>query len=159
MKRLVKAVGAILVCLILLLVVLRITGFGPHDRIPGLWLKGNVVSTPVTDWSFTENIPVIQIQTQTWYLLPHSVNINCLVYNSQLYLVSVFPAGTTHGWNDNVMRNPNVRLKIGDQIYNRTLSLVADAAEQEGLLQARHKKYPQLRIPANPTIHVFHVVG
>jgi hypothetical protein len=159
MKRLVKAVGAILVCLILLLVVLRITGFGPHDRIPGLWLKGNVVSTPVTDWSFTENIPVIQIQTQTWYLLPHSVNINCLVYNSQLYLVSVFPAGTTHGWNDNVMRNPNVRLKIGDQIYDRTLSLVADAAEQEGLLQARHKKYPQLRIPANPTIHVFHVVG
>jgi hypothetical protein len=159
MKRLVKAVGAILVCLILLLVVLRITGFGPHDRIPGLWLKGNVVSTPVTDWSFTENIPVIQIQTQTWYLLPHSVNINCLVYNSQLYLVSVFPAGTTHGWNDNVMRNPNVRLKIGDQIYDRTLSLVADAAEQEGLLQARHKKYPQLRIPANPTIQVFHVVG
>src|SRR5579864_9816944 len=159
MKTLLKAVGAILVCLILLLVVLRITGFGPHDRIPGLWLKGNVVSTPVTDWSFTENIPVIQIQTQTWYLLPHSVNINCLVYNSQLYLVSVFPAGTTHGWNDNVMRNPNVRLKIGDQIYDRTLSLVADAAEQEGLLQARHKKYPQLRIPANPTIHVFHVVG
>lgn len=158
MKRLVKAVGA-LVCLILLLVVLRVTGFGPHDRIPGLWLKGNIVSTPVTDWSFTENIPVIQIQTQTWYLLPHSVNINCLVYNSQLYLVSVFPAGTTHGWNDNVMRNPNVRLKIGDQIYDRTLSLVADAAEQEGVLQARHKKYPQLRIPANPTIHVFHVVG
>jgi hypothetical protein len=159
MKRLVKAVGAILVCLILLLAVLRISGFGPHDRIPGLWLKGNVVSTPVTDWSFTENIPVIQIQTQTWYLLPHSVNINCLVYNSQLYLVSVFPAGTAHGWNDNVMRNPNVRLKVGDQIYDRTLSLVSDAAEQEGVLQARHKKYPQLRIPANPTIHVFHVVG
>lgn len=158
MKRLVKAVGA-LVFLILLLVVLRVTGFGPHDRIPGLWLKGNIVSTPVTDWSFTENIPVIQIQTQTWYLLPHSVNINCLVYNSQLYLVSVFPAGTTHGWNDNVMRNPNVRLKIGDQIYDRTQSLVADAAEEEGVLQARHKKYPQLRIPANPTIHVFHVVG
>jgi hypothetical protein len=158
MKRLPKIVGAILVCLILLLL-LRITGLGPHDRIPGLWLKGNVVTTPVTDWSFTENIPVIQIQTQTPYLLPHSVNINCLAYNGQLYLVSVYPAGTTHSWNDNVMRDPHVRLKIGDQVYERTLSLVTDPAEREGVLEARHKKYPQLRIPANPTIHVFHVAG
>jgi hypothetical protein len=159
MKTLLKTVGVILLCLIVLLVVLRITGFGPHDRIPGLWLKGDVVTTPVTDWSFTDKIPVVQIQTQTWYLLPHSVNINCLDYNGQLYLVSVYPAGTTHTWNDNVMRDPHVRLKIGDQIYDRTLSLVADQAEQEGVLETRHKKYPQLRIPPNPTIHVFHVVG
>src|SRR5215469_7144518 len=116
MTRLLKTVGAILVCLILLLVVLKMTGFGPHDRIPGLWLKGNVVTTHVTDWSFTENIPVIQIQTPTWYLLPHSVNINCLDYNGQLYLVSAYPAGTAHSWNDNVMRDPHVRLKIGNQI-------------------------------------------
>jgi hypothetical protein len=159
MNRLLKTVGVILVCLILILVVLGITGFGPHDRIPGLWLKGNVVATPVTDWSFTDKIPVIQIQTQTPYLLPHSVNINCLDYNGQLYLVSVFPAGTTHTWNDNVIRDPHVRLKIGDQIYDRTVSLVTDAAEQEGVMEARHKKYPQLKIPANPTIHVFHVLG
>jgi hypothetical protein len=159
MKRLLKTVGAILVCLILLLVVLKITGFGPHDRIPGLWLEGNIVTTPVTDWSFTENIPVIQIQTPTWYLLPHSVNINCLDYNGQLYLVSVYPAGTTHNWNENVMRDPHVRLKIGNQIYDRSVSLVTDPAEQEGVLQARHKKYPELKIPPNPTIHVFRVVG
>jgi hypothetical protein len=159
MKRLLQTLGAIVVCLILLLVVLSITGFGPHDRIPGLWLKGNVVSTPVTDWSFTENIPVVQIQTQSWYLLPHSVNINCLDYNGQLYLVSVYPAGTRHSWNENVIRDPHVRLKIGDQIYDRSVSLVTDPAEQEGVLDARHKKYPQLKIPPNATIHVFHVVA
>lgn len=159
MKRLLQTLGAIVVCLILLLVVLSITGFGPHDRIPGLWLKGNLVSTPVTDWSFTENIPVVQIQTQTWYLLPHSVNINCLDYNGQLYLVSVYPAGTRHSWNENVIRDPQVRLKIGDHIYDRSVSLVTDPAEQEGVLEARHKKYPQLKIPPNATIHVFHVVA
>jgi hypothetical protein len=159
MRTLLKTVGVIVVCLILLLVVLSVTGLGPHDRTPGLWLKGNVVTTQVTDWSFTENIPVVQIQTQSWYLLPHSVNINCLNYNGQLYLVSVFPAGTRHSWNENVIRDPHVRLKIGDQIYDRTVSLVADPAEQEGVLEARHKKYPQLKIPPNATIHVFHVVG
>jgi hypothetical protein len=145
--------------LILILIVLRITGFGPHARTPGLWLKGNVVTTPVTDWSFTDKIPVVQIQTETSYMLPHSVNINCLNYNGQLYLVSVYPAGTAHTWNDNVMRDPHVRLKIGDDIYDRTVSLLTDPAEQEGVLQARHNKYPQLKVPPNSTIHVFHVVG
>jgi hypothetical protein len=159
MKRLLQSLGIIVVCLILILIVLRITGFGPHARTPGLWLKGNVVTTPVTDWSFTDKIPVVQIQTETSYMLPHSVNINCLNYNGQLYLVSVYPAGTAHTWNDNVMRDPHVRLKIGDDIYDRTVSLVTDPAEQEGVLQARHNKYPQLKVPPNSTIHVFHVVG
>jgi hypothetical protein len=159
MKGFLRVLGVILVCLIMLLVVLRITGFAPHDRVPGLWLKGNVVTWPVSDWSFTENIPVIQIQTQTPYLLPHSVNINCLDYNGELYLVSVYPAGTRHSWNENVMRDPHVRLKIGDQIYERSVSLVTDRAVQEGVLEARHKKYPELKIRPNSTIHVFHVVG
>jgi hypothetical protein len=159
MKRLLQSLGIIVVCLILILIVLRITGFGPHARTPGLWLKGNVVATPVTDWSFTDKIPVVQLQTEAWYMLPHSVNINCLNYNSQLYLVSVYPAGTAHTWNDNVIRDPHVRLKIGDDIYDRTVSLVTDPAEQEGVLQARHNKYPQLKVPPNSTIHVFHVVG
>jgi hypothetical protein len=159
MKRLLQSLGIIVVCLILILIVLRITGFGPHARTPGLWLKGNVVTTPVTDWSFTDKIPVVQLQTETSYMLPHSVNINCLNYNGQLYLVSVYPAGTAHTWNDNVMRDPHVRLRIGDDIYDRTVSLVTDPTEQEGVLQARHNKYPQLKVPPNSTIHVFHVVG
>ena len=159
MKRLLQSLGIIVVCLILILIGLRITGFGPHARTPGLWLKGNVVTTSVTDWSFTDKIPVVQLQTETSYMLPHSVNINCLNYNGQLYLVSVYPTGTAHTWNDNVMRDPHVRLKIGDNIYDRTVSLVTDPAEQEGVLQARHNKYPQLKIPPNSTIHVFHVVG
>jgi hypothetical protein len=159
MKRLLQSLGIIVVCLILILIVLRITGFGPHARTPGLWLKGNVVAAPVTDWSFTDKIPVVQLQTQSSYMLPHSVNINCLNYNGQLYLVSVYPAGTAHTWNDNVMRDPHVRLKIGEDIYDRTVSLVPDPAEQEGVLQARHNKYPQLKVPPNSTIHVFHVVG
>ena len=158
-KRLLQTLAVVLMCLVLLLVVLRITGFGPHSRTPGLWLKGNVVTTPVTDWSFAANIPVIQIETRTWYLLPHSVNVNCLAYNGQLYMVSVYPAGTAHTWNDNVIRDPYVRIKIGDQIYDRSLSLVTDPAEQEAVLQARHSKYPQLKVPPNSTVHVFHAVA
>jgi|SRR5207302_1258047 len=102
----------------------------------------------------------LDVKASYSYLFPHSVTVNCISYNGQLYLTSVYPAGArTRSWNDNVMRDPHVRIKIGDQLYDRTLALVTDAAEQEGVLQARHKKYPELKVPANATIHVFHVVG
>ena len=159
MKALFKIVGGILVFLALLLVVLRITGLNPHDRIPGLWLTGNLVTTPVTDWSFTDKVPNIKLQTQSRFLLPHSVTINCLAYEGQLYVSSIYPAGPPRSWNENVMRDPHVRIKIGDMLYDRTLVLVTDPAEIEGVLQARAKKYPQLKIPANATEHIFHVVG
>ena len=159
MKVLLKIGGGILVCLAFLLVVLPITGLNPHDRIPGLWLTGDLVTTPVTDWSFTDNVPTIKLQTQSRFLLPHSVTINCLAYNGQLYVSSVYPAGTPRSWNENVIRDPHVRIKIGDKLYDRTLVLVTDPAERDGVLQVRAKKYPQLKIPANATIHVFHVIG
>ena len=159
MKTLLKIVGTILVCLALALVVLRITGLDPHDRIPGLWLTGDLVTTPVTDWSFANKVVNIKIQTQSQFLLPHSVTINCLVDNGQLYVSSVNPAGTTRSWNENVLRDPHVRIKIGDKLYDRTLVLLTDPAEIAAMLQVLAKKYPQLKIPANATIHIFHVVG
>ena len=159
MKALLKIVVGILVCLALLLVVLGITGLNPHDGIPGLWLTGDLVTTPVTDWSFTDKVPTIKLQTQGRFLLPHSVTINCLAYKGQLYVSSIYPAGPPRIWNENVMRDPHVRIKIGDRLYDRTLVLVTDPAERDGVLQARAKKYPQLKIPANATEHVFHVVG
>jgi hypothetical protein len=75
MKLLLKIVGGILICLALLLVVLRITGLNPHDGIPGLWLTGDLVTTPVTDWSSTDKVSTIKLQTQGRLLLPHSVTL------------------------------------------------------------------------------------
>ena len=158
MKMLLKIVGGILACLALLLVVFRITGLNPHDRIPGLWLTGDLVTTPVTDWSFTDEVPNIKLQTQSRFLLPHSVTINCLAYKGQLYVSSTHPAGALRSWGGNVMRDPHVRIKIGDKLYDRTLVFVTDPAEKDAVIQAREKKY-KLKTPANSTTDVFHVVG
>jgi hypothetical protein len=159
MKTLMKIVGGLVVCLILLLVVLRITGLEPKNRRPGLWLTGNLVTTPVTDWSFTDKIHNIELQTETSYGLPHSVTINCIRVNDQLYFVSTYPPGVHRGWNDNVTRYPNVRMKIGDNVYDRTVAVVTDPAEEQAVLQARAKKYPELKIPPGSTIHIFHLMG
>jgi len=161
-KTLGKIVVGVLVCLVLVLLVLRVTGLDPRDRRPGLWLKGDVVTTPVADWSFTDKIPTVKLQTRTWYLLPHSVTINCVSANGQLYLSTGIPVGMQYPhdriWHANVARDPHVRLKVGNQLYDRTLSLVTDPAEKAAVLQAREKKYPQLKVPANGTVVVFHVL-
>jgi hypothetical protein len=158
MKALLKILGGILVCLALLLIVLRITGLNPHDRIPGLWLTGDLITTPVTDWSFIDEVPNIKLQTQARFLLPHSVTINCLSYNGQFYVTSTHPTGAPRSWDENVMRDPHVRIKIGEKLYDRTLVLVTDPAEKDAVLQVREKKY-KLKVPANTTTDVFHVVG
>jgi hypothetical protein len=159
---LLKVVGVILICVVLLLVVARFTGLAPTTRRPGLWLKGELVTAPIADWSFTDQIQNIQIQTNSWYLLPHSVTIDCVSYKGKLYLFSSYAAGLTypHGrrWNEDVARDPHVRLKIGDKLYDRTLALATDPAEQEPVRDATFKKYPDLRQPPGGMIVLFHVL-
>jgi hypothetical protein len=173
MRILLKIGGSILICLILLLLTLRVTGFEPRGcatvgnwtcMMPGLWLRGDVVTTPVTDWSFTDRYPSIKIQTRTWYLLPHSVTAYCIAWNSQLYVGSFYWPGLKpfpHGraWNEYVARDPHVRLKIGNQLYDRILSVVTDPAEKAAVLQAKAKKYPQMRVSPKNTVVVFHVTS
>src|SRR5579864_5182392 len=104
MKTALKIVGVIVACGALLLVVLSITGLEPRERTPGLWLKGNLVTNPVTDWSFTDQVSTVAVQTRTWYLLPHSITTYCVAYNGQLYLDSFYRPGVAypHGrsWNE-----------------------------------------------------------
>jgi ribosomal protein S19 len=160
--KLLKIAGSILLCLIVLLVVLSFTGFEPKDctnasslacRAPGLWLRGNPVTTPVTDWSFTDKIKAVKVQTKTPFLLPYSVSAWCAVYNGNLYLTSY----RGRRWVENIIRDPHVRLKIGDQVFDRTFSVVNDPVEKAAVLQAKGKKYPEWKVPAVSVATVFRV--
>ena len=173
MRTLLKVVGSVVICVVLLLLILRITGFEPRgcpnagaswtSRVPGLWLRGNLVTTPVTDWSFTDKHQTVKVQTREWFLLPHSVTTYCVSYNGQLYLTSVYKAGLSypHGrhWNENVARDPHVRIKIGDQLFDRTLVYVTDPDERADVIRNKAKKYPKQIIRSDDFINVFHVVS
>ena len=172
MKTVAKIVGAILVCLVLLLVVLRITGFNPIGDIPGagnypgLWLSGELVTTPVTDWSFATEYRTDKVQTRTWYMIPHSVTTGFIVYNGQLYLTSMFRAGVPFPqgkmWVSDVMRDPHVRLKFGDKLYDCVLYPVTDPDERAAVLASRAKQYPQpaaSNTTSGAVMHLFHAVS
>ena len=171
MKTLAKIVGALVVCLVVALGALRATGFEPTGDVPGpgnypgLWLRGDVVTTPVTDWSFVTQYKTDKVQTRTWYMIPHSVTTGFIVHNGQLYLTSMFAAGVPYpqgkSWVMNVMRDPHVRLKLGDDLYDCILSPVTDPDEKAAVLGPRARQNPQL-VASNatdgPVLHLFHVL-
>lgn len=162
MKRFLVIAGSVVVVVAVALIALRLVGLDPHERRPGLWLRGDVVTAPVADWSFTDTYPTIYIQTRNWYLLPHSVTITCVAHNGHLYLTSVFPEGSPFPdgkrWTSNVMRDPHVRLKIGDRVFDETLALVTDPAERAAVLASKAKKYPAQRAGKTSTVYLFRVL-
>lgn len=156
-------IGFLLVGALLLfsLVTLRVTGLEPRyidprseafvdaNRTagPGLWLKGEVVRDPVTNWDWINQVndPIrgnaIMLETRTWYGIPHSVTINAVPRGEDLYisgseqgarLEKEFP--NSKAWWANIERDPRVRMKIDGKIYEMTVALVADRAEVAELI-------------------------
>ncbi len=113
---------------------------GPVDRRPGLWISGEVASGPVADWSFTDQVFEIALETRTWYGVPHSVTVVCAAAGDALYVPSVYSPGgrfpEERRWNRNVVRDPRVRLGIGGRIYERKAVLVEDPAEWQRAFDA-----------------------
>ena len=151
-------VGAIVVVSLL---TLRMTGLNPQyldpsseafvesgrTARPGLWLAGEVVREPVTnwDWVYEVNDPIrknsIMLETRTWYGIPHSVTINPTARGDKLYiggseqdfrLEKEFP--DSKRWWANIERDPRVRMKIDGKIYEMTVALIADRAEVAQLI-------------------------
>src|SRR6202030_1217454 len=84
----------------------------------------------------------IQVETRTWYGVPHSVTIGGdLVRDGKLYIHGhsdpnrmKIPFPFDKAWTRNVDRDPRVRLKIAGKIYEAIVVPVTDRAEGAALL-------------------------
>jgi hypothetical protein len=172
MKTAGRIVGVVLVFLVLALVVVRVAGFNPIGNVPGpgnypgLWLSGDVVKTPVTDWSFVTQFETDKVQTRTWYLIPHSVTTGFVLHDGKLYLTSNFPAGRSFpdskSWTKNVMRDPHVRVKFGNNLYDCIVSHVTDPNERAAVLASRavqNTRPASSNVTHGAVMHLFHVVS
>mgnify|MGYP001178643428 FL=1 len=155
-------IGLIIVTLAAIaLIALRVAGLEPQyvdpaspefaasnrTAWPGLWLAGEVVDRPITDWDFINQVdhPIrgnsIMLETRTWYGIPHSVTVNARPRGDKLYL-----SGSEQGarldkefpyskaWWANIERDPRIRMKIDGKIYEATVALVQDRDEVAQLL-------------------------
>ncbi len=103
--------------------------FEPDERRPGTRLGGQLAIEQDTDWSFrSEGRLQIFVETATWYGIPHSVTTTSWIHDGNLYVPCNDCASKR--WPKNVARNPNVRLEVGDEIYERRAVKVEQADER-----------------------------
>ncbi len=98
----------------------------PEDRRPGFRLPGEVTAYP-DDWSVVDAHPLIAVEVRTPYFLPHSVTITRGVQDGHLIIGARDPE--TKNWPGWVDDDPNVRLGIGDLVYEAKLVAISDPAE------------------------------
>ena len=129
----------------LIITVVLLAACQPSDRRPGQWLSGEVQPTPA-DWSFTEGFTEVQLETNTWYGIPHSVTVVLAYADDTLYVPSIYEAQApfpgSKFWNKNVASDPDVRLKVGNDLYELRAVHVADDAGFEAGFRALAEKYP-----------------
>ncbi len=127
-----KIVLIFIALLITLYVAAILVPFEPDARRPGTRLGGDLAEVQDTDWSFLQGRNQIFVETRTWYLIPHSVTTTSWVVDGSFYV----PCGSCDSkrWPINVQKDPLVRLKVNNQIYERKAIRITDAAQRRRLL-------------------------
>ena len=123
----------------LLLTVVVLVGCEPEDQTPGMWLSGNHVETFPADWSFSNEFREIAIEVATPYFIPHSVTIWCVEVDGGLFVAAASAA--EKNWPSWVIDDPEVVLKIGENVYEAMLVPIDDSAELESVQAAYVAKY------------------
>ena len=116
--------------------------FGPIGWMHGGKLDGEAVAAPVDDWSFTRDVQKIQLETDPDD--PYSVNVWCDAKGPNLWVTAGSHSST---WAQNLLADPRVRVRVGDELYERRAVRVTDAAEVELVLSLYEEKYHYERNP------------
>ena len=130
--------------LVLLAAVVVATACQPEDETPGLWLRGETIQEKVADWSFSDEIEEIFIETRPWYRIPHSTTIWCVALDGGLYIGSY--GDEKKAWERNIEQNPAARLSIAGRIHDVTLAPVTNGDLIEALGAAYARKYDMLEV-------------
>ena len=129
MKKIVISVVAVLV---LMYATAAAIPLNPEEQRPGTRLSGDIVDEANPDWSFLEPRTKIHIQTNTWYLIPHSVTTMSFVADNQLYV----PCGWCEKkrWPKNVAADPRVTVKVANKLYKRVAVIIPEESERRRVL-------------------------
>lgn len=117
---------------------------GPTVLVPGGALEGTTTPVPA-EWSFTDEVSTVQLETRP--ADPYSVNIWVIALGPSLYV----HAGTNRSaWVEHMEADPNVRLRVGEEIYELTAARVTEQGELDRFADAYERKYD--RRPRNETV-------
>jgi len=113
---------------------------GPLGPIPGGPLEhGELVTTPVTDWTFAADVPEIELQLLSQ---ARSRTTWILVQDGKAYVPAAtqFPPGKT--WHKDAVADGRAVLRITGKRYPVTLTKTDDPTVASALRGVAEKKYP-----------------
>ena len=112
-------------------------GCQPMGPFPGGSLSGEVATGLPGDWSFADEEMTVQLETRP--SAPYSVNLWGVGIGDHFYLAS--GRGGEATWVEHIAEDPNVRLRVGDKIYELVAVRVANETHSERFLEALKSKY------------------
>jgi hypothetical protein len=110
---------------------------GPVGPIPGGQLSGELVTDPVSDWSFSDEFKNIRLETSLDD--PYSVTLWCATNEGQLYIAAA--RGKESTWARNLVDDPRARVLIDGKLYERKAVHVTDSSEADAALRMFVAKY------------------
>ncbi len=135
--KILRWLGVAVLVLVALGAIAYATRTDPVGPVAGRQLSGEVVTTPVADWSFTDEHTTIAVETRP--AAPHSVTTICFTHEGALYVPA--QSGSTKSWTYYATADPRVRLKIGDKVYAARASRVTDESLGPALIASARAKY------------------
>ena len=143
--KILKWTGVVLGAVVVVAGALYLLRTDPIYMISGKRLSGDELSYPA-DWSMCSHHQTIAVEARVDD--PHSVTTICFVHDGDL----IVPAmnGSEKQWPAMVVRDPRVRVKIGDSVYPARADRLVDVSMAD-LLPSIAAKYPQIaeRDPAD----------
>ena len=110
---------------------------GPMGPIPGGKLSGSVAPSAPADWSSSDSVKNVQLETRPSD--PYSVNIWGVGIGNSFYVAS--GRGDENSWAQYVIDDPNVRLRVGETVYELRAVRVQDDESREAFLNGVARKY------------------
>jgi len=131
-------------------------GDGPLGPIPGGPLRsGELVSEPVSDWSFARDVPEIALQLASQDV---SRTTWILVSDGQAYIPCSLGYPPGKSWYRFAAQDGRATLRIQGRRYPVTLTRVEDASIEQSLLSEVRRKYPRVP-PTDAGVWIFRVAS
>ena len=110
----------------------------PWGPLPGGQLSGTVSPAAPSDWMFADDFEVVQLETRP-SSDPYSVNVWGAGIGQSFYVAA--GRGEEADWAHHIVADPEVRLRIGDTIYELRAEFIQEDEEKRQFLEAVTRKY------------------
>jgi hypothetical protein len=136
-RKIARLTGYAVVALVVISAVVYANRSNPLGPVAGRGLSGELVVTPVDDWSFTDDVSLIAVETRP--AAPHSVTTVCFTHEGVLYVPA--QGASAKSWPHYAVSNPQTRILVDGKIYPVRATRVTDEALALALRSAAAAKY------------------